>query len=142
MTAIRSPSWTTSPSLTTSSARVPSVSATTGISIFIDSRITRVSPSATVSPCLATTFQTLATISARISSAIGELLLVEQSVSVIQSWIRCGRVPADRTRRLPSARETCHEQESDHGQEVSQEEGSQEELGEPRQAPQQLSWPW
>ena len=46
-TAIRSPSWTTSPSLTAIWATVPSDSASTGISIFIDSRITSVSPSAT-----------------------------------------------------------------------------------------------
>src|SRR5206468_3114116 len=70
MTAIRSPSWTTSPSLTANCWRTPSDSARTGISIFIDSRMTRVSPSATSSPALATTFHTLATISARISSAI------------------------------------------------------------------------
>src|SRR4051794_20642536 len=70
MTAIRSPSWTTSPSLTANSRSTPSLSATTGISIFIDSRITSVSPSSTASPVALTTFQTFATISARISSAM------------------------------------------------------------------------
>ena len=67
--AMRSPSWTTSPSLTAISATTPADSASTGISIFIDSRITSVSPSSTLSPLAATTFQTFATISARISSA-------------------------------------------------------------------------
>src|SRR5215472_5087341 len=67
MTAMRSPSWTTSPSATASLVTLPGLSASTGISIFIDSRITRVSPSATVSPSAATTFHTLATISARTS---------------------------------------------------------------------------
>src|SRR5262249_49185232 len=67
MTAIRSPSWITSPSDTASLVRLPEPSATTGISIFIDSSITSVSPSAMVSPSTATTFHTLATISARIS---------------------------------------------------------------------------
>src|SRR5581483_6596095 len=66
---IRSPSCTTSPSLTLMVTE-PSDSATTGISIFIDSRMTRVSPSSTVSPLFTTTFHTFATISARISSAI------------------------------------------------------------------------
>src|SRR5215469_11436655 len=57
----------TSPSATASLVSFPAPSATTGISIFIDSSITSVSPSATVSPSTATTFHTLATISARIS---------------------------------------------------------------------------
>src|SRR5690606_11321719 len=69
-TAMRSPSCTTSPSFTAICTTVPPDSATTGISIFIDSRMTRVSPSSTVSPAALTTFQTFATISARISSAI------------------------------------------------------------------------
>src|SRR4051794_24190847 len=69
MTAMTSPSWTTSPSPTRSSVTVPASSAMTGISIFIDSRMTSVSPSATVSPWATTTFQTLATISARTSLA-------------------------------------------------------------------------
>ena len=47
MVAMRSPSWTTSPSATCSLVRVPAPSARTGISIFIDSRMTRVSPSST-----------------------------------------------------------------------------------------------
>ena len=47
MTAMTSPSWTTSPSETRSAVTVPALSASTGISIFIDSRITSVSPSAT-----------------------------------------------------------------------------------------------
>src|SRR5580658_2928637 len=57
----------TSPSATASLVSRPAPSASTGISIFIDSSITSVSPSATESPSVATTFQTLATISARIS---------------------------------------------------------------------------
>jgi NAD(P)-dependent dehydrogenase (short-subunit alcohol dehydrogenase family) len=47
MTAIRSPSWTTSPSATCILVSTPGPSARTGISIFIDSKITRVSPSLT-----------------------------------------------------------------------------------------------
>ena len=67
MTAIRSPSWITSPSATASRVSFPPPSASTGISIFIDSRMTSVSPSSRSSPSAATTFQTFATISARIS---------------------------------------------------------------------------
>src|ERR1017187_27519 len=66
--AMRSPSWTTSPSATASVVTVPWPSTRTGISIFIDSRMTRVAPSSTCSPSAATTFQTFATISARISA--------------------------------------------------------------------------
>ena len=47
MTAIRSPSWMTSPSATCILVSTPGPSARTGISIFIDSKITRVSPSST-----------------------------------------------------------------------------------------------
>jgi thiamine pyrophosphate-dependent acetolactate synthase large subunit-like protein len=47
ISAIRSPSWMTSPSATCILATTPGPSASTGISIFIDSRITRVSPSST-----------------------------------------------------------------------------------------------
>src|SRR6266702_6547269 len=71
MTAIRSPSWTRSPSPTCSPVSVPETPASTGISIFMDSRMTRVSPSATWSPSEATTFQTFATISARTSDTHG-----------------------------------------------------------------------
>src|SRR3954453_15119294 len=71
MTAMMSPSWTTSPSPTRSSVTVPETSASTGISIFIDSRMTKVSPSSTGSPAATRTFQTFATISARTSSATG-----------------------------------------------------------------------
>src|SRR5262245_41544154 len=69
-TARMSPSWTTSPSWTRSSVRVPSSSVRTGISIFIDSRMRTVSPAASLSPSAATTRQTLATISATISPAM------------------------------------------------------------------------
>src|SRR6266536_735505 len=65
---MRSPSWTTSPSATCSFTRLPGSSATTGISIFIDSRMTRVSPSSTESPSVTTTLHTFATISARTSA--------------------------------------------------------------------------
>src|SRR6266496_3756577 len=71
MLAIGSPSCTTSPSATCILVTTPGPSARTGISIFIDSRITRVSPSPTVSPSFATTFHTFATISAR-TSATGD----------------------------------------------------------------------
>src|SRR5215469_1979564 len=71
MTAISSSSWTTSPSATCSLATTPAVSARTGISIFIDSRITTVSPSCTWSPSDTSTRHTFATISARISATAG-----------------------------------------------------------------------
>jgi glycosyltransferase involved in cell wall biosynthesis len=54
-----SPSDTAWPSSTTISFTVPSSSASTGISIFIDSRITSVSPSVTSSPTWHSTFQTV-----------------------------------------------------------------------------------
>src|SRR5262245_10696664 len=69
-TARMSPSCTTSPSCTRSSASVPACSVRTGISIFIDSRMRTVSPAASLSPSLATTRHTLATISATISPAM------------------------------------------------------------------------
>ena len=62
-----SPSWTTSPALTFTAATVPPVSVSTGISIFIDSRTTSSSPSATVCPASTRTYQTFAVISARTS---------------------------------------------------------------------------
>src|SRR5512144_688813 len=68
-----SPSCTRSPSATCSSRTLPEDYATTGHSIFINSRMTRVSPSATASPWLTTTFHTLAAISARTSSATAVL---------------------------------------------------------------------
>src|SRR5215472_8699615 len=61
----------TSPSATWSRVSVPEASASTGISIFIDSRMTSVSPSETWAPSAATTFQTFATISARTSATRG-----------------------------------------------------------------------
>src|SRR5687768_6934847 len=66
-----SPSWTTSPSLTLTDVTVPGASASTGISIFIDSRSTTVSPTSSRSPGPTTTFITFATISARISAVFG-----------------------------------------------------------------------
>ena len=45
MTAMRSPAWITSPTDTLTLLTVPATSASTGISIFIDSSSTRVSPS-------------------------------------------------------------------------------------------------
>jgi long-chain acyl-CoA synthetase len=68
ISAMSSPSCTTWPSLTARFVTVPSDPAVTGISIFIDSRITTVSPPDTASPSPATTFQTFAIISARSSS--------------------------------------------------------------------------
>src|SRR5215472_10964505 len=68
---MRSPSWTTSPSATCRWVSVPEPSASTGISIFIDSMMTRVSPSETSAPSAATTFHTFATISARTSATRG-----------------------------------------------------------------------
>src|SRR5436190_4510559 len=54
-----SPSETACPSSHAISATVPSSSASTGISIFIDSRITSVSPSSTSSPILHSIFHTV-----------------------------------------------------------------------------------
>src|SRR5205085_5967254 len=70
ITARTWPSLTTSCSLTRISLTVPATGATTGISIFMDSRITRMSSSSTVSPGLASTFQTLPTSSALTSVGI------------------------------------------------------------------------
>src|SRR5439155_20163598 len=55
---------TTPPSTTLTAVTVPPCGATTGISIFMDSRMTIVSPSATSAPGATSTFHTLATISA------------------------------------------------------------------------------
>src|SRR6516162_5886645 len=60
----------TSPTDTLTLLTVPSTSARTGISIFIDSSSTTMSPLPIWSPSLTTTSSTLATISARTSSAI------------------------------------------------------------------------
>src|SRR5256885_3977879 len=64
MTAMMSPSLTWSFGATRTSVMVPATGASTGISIFIDSRIAIVSPTATVWPTVAGTCQTLAAISA------------------------------------------------------------------------------
>src|SRR3954447_6136427 len=61
-----SPSWITSPATTLTSWTVPARSASTGISIFIDSSSITVSPISTSSPGATATDRTLATISARI----------------------------------------------------------------------------
>src|SRR5438876_8319376 len=58
------PSLTTSPSFTRTSLTVPARGAVTGISIFIDSRISSSSSSATCAPGSVFTFQTLPTSSA------------------------------------------------------------------------------
>src|SRR5687768_4913430 len=63
-----SPSWTTSPGETFTAATVPGRSDSTGISIFIDSSRTTVSPAATLSPGATVTVITLATISATMSA--------------------------------------------------------------------------
>jgi hypothetical protein len=86
MVAMRSPSWTTSPSATCILVITPGPSASTGISIFIDSRITRVSPSSTWSPSEATTFHTFATISAR-TSATGDSRLLTTDCYVGRSLL-------------------------------------------------------
>src|ERR1700730_15848663 len=70
MTAMRSPARITSPTATFTWVTVPAFSACTGISIFIYSTSTSVSPSPTESHSATTPSSTLATISARTSSAI------------------------------------------------------------------------
>jgi hypothetical protein len=59
-----SPSFTTSPAVTTISDTEPATSASTGISIFIDSKITTGSSADTVCPTSTSTFITAATSSA------------------------------------------------------------------------------
>jgi hypothetical protein len=59
-----SPSFTTSPAVTTTSDTEPATSASTGISIFIDSKITTGSSADTVCPTSTSTFITAATSSA------------------------------------------------------------------------------
>src|SRR5262249_24079500 len=71
-TATTSPSCTLSSGATRSSATVPARGAVTGISIFMDSRMTSSSPSATRAPTLVRTCQTLAVISARTSVMAGD----------------------------------------------------------------------
>src|SRR5439155_8928577 len=68
ITAMTSPSCTWSSGATRSSATVPETGASTGISIFIDSRITSSSPSATIWPTSARTCHTFAVISASTST--------------------------------------------------------------------------
>jgi glycosyl transferase family 2 len=63
-----SPSLTAWPSCTTISFTTPASSASTGISIFIDSRITTVSPSSTESPGETSIFQTVPVMCASISA--------------------------------------------------------------------------
>src|SRR6266516_5710150 len=58
------PSLTTSPSFTRTSLTVPARGAVTGISIFMDSRMSSSSSSATCAPACVLTFQTLPTSSA------------------------------------------------------------------------------
>src|SRR2546430_3070893 len=74
MMAMRSPSCTTCSGSTWSSRTTPGVSVTTGISIFMDSRMTISSPSATICPSSATTCHTFAAISARISAMAGDVI--------------------------------------------------------------------
>src|SRR4029450_9577630 len=74
MSAIRSPSCTTCSGSTWSSRTTPGTSVTTGISIFMDSRMTISSPSATICPSSATTCQTFAAISPRISAMAGDVI--------------------------------------------------------------------
>jgi hypothetical protein len=94
-----------------------------------------VSPSATSSPAAATTFHTLATISARISSAMVMPSSSALSLHRIQSRGSRGGIRGASGRRLRSALTTRTEQELPDGEEVPQEEGSQEERRQPRQAP-------
>src|SRR5262249_48466724 len=72
-TATTSPSCTLSSGATRTSVTTPSFGAVTGISIFIDSRITSSSPSATCAPTSVRTCHTLAVISARTSVMAGQL---------------------------------------------------------------------
>ena len=66
-----SPSDTDWPSSQRISVTVPSSSASTGISIFIDSRMTTVSPSATASPTATSIFQTVPVMCASMSGMAG-----------------------------------------------------------------------
>src|SRR5437899_353396 len=70
MTAMTSPSLTWSSGFTRISVMVPDTGASTGISIFIDSRMAIVSPSAIICPSSAGTCHTLAAISACTSTMV------------------------------------------------------------------------
>src|ERR671910_3910365 len=80
MMAMRSPSCTTCSGSTWSSRTTPGISVTTGISIFMDSRMTISSPSATICPSSATTCHTFAAISARISATAGDVIREHRQV--------------------------------------------------------------
>src|SRR5213596_4323582 len=69
-TATTSPSWTVCPSCTLISLTAPARGASTGISIFMDSRTITASPAATRSPGLAAIWNTTPVMCALISSAI------------------------------------------------------------------------
>src|SRR5215813_5570583 len=69
-TATVSPSWTVCPSATVISRTTPALGASTGISIFIDSRTITGSPAPTASPALAVIWNTTPVICALTSSAI------------------------------------------------------------------------
>src|SRR5829696_1468106 len=83
MMAMRSPSCTTCSGSTWSSRTTPGISVTTGISIFIDSRMTISSPSATICPSSATTCHTFAAISARISAMAAQLRCVSHGQDAV-----------------------------------------------------------
>src|SRR5215510_2088056 len=111
---MRSPSWTISPSATCRWVSVPEPSASTGISIFIDSRMTRVSPSEIWAPSAATTFHIFATISARtsatrgsspLSRAAGPAALGSAPPATIVLAARSGPQPADDGRVVVPAAE-------------------------------------
>src|SRR5262249_45176023 len=63
----RSPSWTVSPAVTRRSCTVPAAGASTGTSIFIDSRRSSSSSSATIAPACTNTSTIIPTIGARTS---------------------------------------------------------------------------
>lgn len=65
------PSVTAAPSVTRISSTVPSSSASTGISIFMDSRMTTTVPSSTLSPGLTSIFQTVPVMCALMTFAMG-----------------------------------------------------------------------
>src|SRR3989442_2933570 len=82
------PSLTTSPSFTRTSLTVPARGAVTGISIFIDSRMSSSSSSATWAPGAVFTFQTLPTSSALTSVIYPKPRILRASSIEATAWPR------------------------------------------------------
>src|SRR6478735_783890 len=145
---MRSPAWMTSPTETLTSVMVPATSASTGISIFMDSSSTRVSPAPIWSPFCTTTSSTLATISARTSSAIFTPLTSLWLAAVPPTGLyrtTTGKDASNTTREKQSVRHEIlglkysSDPEVHHGQARPQEARPQALEGQPRPSSQRLT---